>query len=251
MPPRTSAPSSIHEVDDRRDRGESIFALRRRRRLERNVRLGDAGLCARDALLHGRFGDEERARDARERDAADDAERERELLRRRELRMTAYEEEAQDVVAVIAFVDSLGDALFGVVEIGEVRLGRELALLRTAAHTVDRRVPADEDEPRRRVTRRAVLRPVRERAQARLLIGLLRDVEIAERAEESRERLGTRGHEGRFDPGELAHGVCACSSLFGRKTMSGRISKQPFVELAAPSSFAVSMACSREAHSTT
>ena len=127
--------------------------------------------------------------------------------------MATDEEEAQDIVAIVAFVEPIGDALLGVFEIGEMRLRRQLPLLRTPAHAVDRRILSDEHEPRRRIARRAVLRPVRERAKTRFLVGLLRDVEIAKGAEESRERLGTRGHDGRFDPGELGHGVFVASGF--------------------------------------
>ena len=43
------------QIDHRGDRGEPLAALHRARRLERHVGVGDAGLGARDALLHRGF----------------------------------------------------------------------------------------------------------------------------------------------------------------------------------------------------
>src|SRR5262249_54018453 len=86
-----------------------------------------------------------------------------------------------------------------------------------------------------------------ERAKARLLERLLGHVQIVEVAQESAERLGTRADERGIDPGDLAHRAVKPP---GRKTRKGRISYEPFDELALPSSRAVSIACSRSAHST-
>jgi hypothetical protein len=74
------------EVDHRRDGGEPLAALDRARRLERAPRPPRPLLGAGDALLHRRLGDEEGAGDPRDRQARDDAQRERDLLRRPQAR---------------------------------------------------------------------------------------------------------------------------------------------------------------------
>ena len=83
------------------------------------------------------------------------------------------------------------------------------------------------------------------RAQARLVIGLLRLVEIAEIAEQRRDRLRTRRGQRRVDPGDVVH----FAPSPGLKVRIGRISKEPFSSR--PSARAVSIASSSEAQSTT
>jgi hypothetical protein len=68
----------------------------------------DARLCPRDALLHRRLGDEERPCDLFHGEPGDDAQGERDLLRRRQLGMAAHKQEPQDVVAVVGLIDALG-----------------------------------------------------------------------------------------------------------------------------------------------
>ena len=65
-----------------------------------------------------------------------------------------------------------------------------LLLAALAALRIDGDVAADEDQPGGRVARRAVLRPGLERPQAGLLERFLRRVEIAEVAQQRRDRLG-------------------------------------------------------------
>ena len=102
----------------------------------------DARLGPRDALLHGRLGDQERAGDLRDGKPGDDAQRERDLLRGRQLGMAADEQQPQDVVAVVGLVDPLDQRRLGIREVGDQLLGRQRPLAGLLAHAVDRRVPA-------------------------------------------------------------------------------------------------------------
>ena len=96
------------QVDHRRDGGEPLGALDRARRLERHVGLRDARLGAGDALLHRGFADQEGARDLLDGQAGDDAQRQRDLLGRRQVGMAADEQQPQDVVAVMRAVEPFG-----------------------------------------------------------------------------------------------------------------------------------------------
>ena len=103
-------------TDDRRAASSSP-----RGHLERDVRLGEGPLGPDDPLGDGRLRDEERARDLLGRQAAEQAERERDARLGREHRMAGREHEAQEVVADV------------VVERGvEIRRGRLLPGLELA-----------------------------------------------------------------------------------------------------------------------
>ena len=103
------------EVDHRHDGGEPFRPLLRPRRFERHIGLGDAGFRPRDALLHGALAHQERPRDLLDRQAGNDAQRQRYLLGRRQIGMAADEEETQDVVAVMRPVEPFRDGLLGIV----------------------------------------------------------------------------------------------------------------------------------------
>jgi hypothetical protein len=109
--------------------------------------------------------------------------------------MAADEQEAQDVVAVMRVVEPLGDVRLGVVEVRDQLVRRQRLALSRAADVVEGEVAADHDQPRGRVARRPVDRPVLQRAQAGFLESLLGAVEIAEIAEQRSDRLGTRRGE--------------------------------------------------------
>ena len=148
------------EVDHRGDGGEPFGALDRPRRLERHVGLRDAILRAGDPLLHRRLADQERAGDLLDRQARDDAQRERDLLGRRQIGMAADEQQPQHVVAVVRFVEPLGELGLGVVQIRDDRLVGQRLLLAAPPHLVDRDVAPDQDQPGGGIARRTVLRPV-------------------------------------------------------------------------------------------
>ena len=209
-----------NQIDHRRDRGEPLGALHRAGGLERHVGLGNAGLRAGDALLHRRLGDQERARDLFNGQAGDDAQRDRDLLGRRQLGMAADEQQPQNVIAVMRTVEAFGQRILGVVEIGDrLVLGQRL-LLAASPDIVDRDIAPDHDQPRRGIARRAVLRPAFQRAQGRVLERLLGGVEIAEIAQQRADRLGTRRGQRGIDPGGVGH----VATLPGLSTPTGRIS---------------------------
>ena len=190
------------------------------RRLERHVGVGDPPLRPRDALLHRGFRDQEGARDLLDGQAGDDAKRERDLLRRRQVRMAADEQQPQDVVAIMRTVEPLGELLLGVAEIGDrVFLGQRLLLL-APPEIVDRDIAADHDQPGCGIARRAVLRPALQRPQACVLEGFLGGIEVAEIAQQRADRLGTRRGQRAIDPGGIGHD----GTLPGLSRPTGRIS---------------------------
>jgi hypothetical protein len=232
------------QVDHRGDDAESLGAFDRARGLERNIGVRDAGLGARDALLHRSLADEECACDLLHRQARDDPQRERDLLGRGQLGVTADEQQAEDVVAIVRAIEPLGERVGGI-ERAELVFTWQRGLLAAAARGIDRDVAADEDQPRRRVARWTVLRPRFERAQARVLIRLLGEIEVAEVANQRAERLGTRRRQRGVDPGEVGHARSP-----GRNTLSGRSSNAPAEPLAFARSLATAIASSSAAHST-
>ncbi len=195
------------QIDHRGNAGEPLAALHRARRLERHVGVGDAGLGAGDALLHRGFRDQERARDLFHGQARDDAQRQRDLLRRRQIGMAADEQQPQDVVAIMRAVEPLGDRFLGIAEIGDrIVLGQRL-LLAASPDVVDRDIAPDHDQPCRGIARRPVLRPAFQRAQAGVLERLLGGIEIAEIAQQRADRLGTRRGQRGIDPGGVGHSL--------------------------------------------
>ena len=191
------------EVDHGRHRGEAFGALHRARSLVGHARLRDPALGAGDALLHRGLGHEECARDLLDREAANHAQRQRDLLRRRQVGMAADEQEPQDVVAVMGLVDALDQRGLGVVHVRDDLLVRERDLSRLAPQGVDGEVAPDQDEPGGGIARRAVGRPGLERPQAGVLHGLLRRVEVAEVAHQGRQRTGPCGGDRATDPIEV------------------------------------------------
>src|SRR5437868_5781803 len=115
--------------------------------------------------------------------------------------MAADEEKPEHVVAVRRFVETLGDARFRIVEIGNRFVAGQRRLAGASAGPVERGVAANEDEPRRWVARRSVLRPVLQCPEAGFLERLLRRVEIAEIAQQRADRLWPGGGQCRIDPG--------------------------------------------------
>ncbi|MBP0649679.1 FadR family transcriptional regulator, partial [Mycobacterium tuberculosis] len=73
--------------------------------LQATTDLTDVEFCASDVRFHRRLADQEGARDAGERQAGDDAQRQRHLLRRRQLRVAADEQQTQHVVTAMRLVE--------------------------------------------------------------------------------------------------------------------------------------------------
>ena len=129
------------EVDDLEHRRQTGGELGPAGDLEGDARLGEGPLGPDDALGDGRLRDEERARDLLGRQAAEQAERERDARLGREHRMAGREHEAQEVVADV------------VVERGvEIRRGRLLLGLELATEllvlALEQLVPAQDGRSR-------------------------------------------------------------------------------------------------------
>ena len=214
------------QVDHRGHDRETLRPLRRTRCLEGDAGIADARLGPRDALLHGGLAHQEGLRDLLHRQAADDAQRQRDLLRRRQLRMAADEQQPQDVVLVVLAVEPVGQRRLGIVEIRQHRLVRQFRLLRLPADLIHRGIAADQDQPGGGIARRAVLRPVLQRAQAGLLEGFLGRIEIPEVAQQRAHHLRAGRAENRIDPAEVVHaaGFFASGSWLGWNSATGRIS---------------------------
>src|SRR6202040_3327639 len=139
-------------------------------------------------------------------------------------------------------------------KVGDRLLVRQRLLLAAAPDIVDRDIAPDHDQPRRRIARRAVLRPAFQRAQAGVLEGFLGGIEVAEIAQQRADRLGTRRGQRRVDPGGVGHADMLPEmfpEMFPGVIMpTGRISYAP-PGLAAARSRATSSASSRFLQSTT
>ncbi len=107
------------QIDHRCDRHQPLGAFHRARGFERHLCFGHARFRTGDALLHRGFADQEGARDLFDGEAGDDAQRQRDLLCRRQVRMTADEQQAKNVVAVVRAVEPFGQRILGVIEIGD------------------------------------------------------------------------------------------------------------------------------------
>jgi hypothetical protein len=57
------------------------------------------------------------------------------------------------------------------------------------AHAIDPGVAPDQDQPRGRIARRAIARPILQGTQARLLVRFLRGIKIVEVAQQRADRL--------------------------------------------------------------
>ena len=153
----------------------------RRRHAKRDAGGLDLVLGADESLRHRRLGHEERTRDLVRRQAAERAQRQRDLRVERERRVAAGEDELEPLV---------GDRrLFHVVlrrlwHVEQARLRGERAV---AADAVDRAVPGGRHEPGNRVRGRAVARPALGGDRECLLGRFLGEVEVAEEADQARE----------------------------------------------------------------
>jgi hypothetical protein len=234
------------QVDHGRNGADSLRSLGRARHLEGNICLRHAALRPGDALLHRGLADQEGARNLLEREAGNDAQRERDLLGRRQIGMAADEQEAQHVVAIVRIIEPLGEVSFGIAQIRDDLVRGQRLALALPADVVESEVPPDQDEPGGRIARRSVDRPVLQRAQTGFLKGLLGLIEVAEIAQQRANRLGTRGSERGIDPGDGGH----VARLPGLNRRSGRISNAP-PDSPPFSSRAVSMASSSDVQSTT
>src|SRR5581483_7315108 len=167
------------EVDDAEHRREPVGEDVVGRDAERDARVADLPLCANEPLCHRRLWHEERARDLVCLEAAERAQRERDLRLEAERGVTAREHEAQALVGDGGVVHRLG-----LLEREQLRLPSQRAV---AADAVDRAVSRSRHEPAGGVRRRPVPRPPLERDRDRVLEGVLGEVEVAEDADQGGE----------------------------------------------------------------
>jgi len=169
------------EVDRREDGAQPLREQVLRRHAQRDAGVADLPLRAHEPLRERRLGDEERARDLRRRQAADEAQRQRDLGLGCERRVAAGEHQLEPLV---------GDRRLLV--LGELRRTREqLRLPRqrpVAPDPVDRAVAGGGDDPGAGIRGHAVPRPALRRPDERLLHRVLGEVEVAEDAAEDRDR---------------------------------------------------------------
>ena len=169
------------QVDDREHGGEAVGEQMRRRHAKRDPGGLDLALRADEPLGHGRLGDEEGAGDLVRPQAAQRAQRERDLSVERERRMAAREDELEPLVGDRRLVHVV---LHGFRHVEQAGLRRERAI---AADAVDRTVARGGHEPRARVGGRPVARPALGGDRERLLGGFLGEVEVAEEADQAGE----------------------------------------------------------------
>jgi hypothetical protein len=156
-------------------------------------------------LRHCRFGDEERPSDLGCRQPTEHAQRQRDLRVDRERGVAAGEDEGKPLVGNRAHVVLLLYQLDG----GEPLERRPLRL---AAQPVDRAVAGGGDDPGAGIRRDAVAGPALRGDRERLLDGVLGEVEVAEPADQDRDRT----------PELLPEGL-----LYSSQTTTGRTSIDP------------------------
>src|SRR3954447_9073156 len=150
---------------------------------ERDAGIADLPLGSDEALGERRFRDEKGARDFRRLEAADEAQRQRDLGLRRERRMAAGEDQLESFVGNDSLL--VLRELLGTCE--QLRLAGQRLL---AADPVDRRVPGSRHDPRAGIARGSVARPALRRADEGVLHRVLGEVEVTENAAEDRDRAG-------------------------------------------------------------
>ena len=169
------------------DGGETRRALALAGERERHARLADRLLGAADALRHRAFRHQERAGDLGGGEAADGAQRERDRRVLAERRVRAHEQQDQRVV-----VRGRGVAIRGRGEVAPALLeddGLAPPPRDLAADVVGHPPRRDLDQPRARMLRHALLRPLHRGGEERLLDGVLGAGEVAEAADHRAEHL--------------------------------------------------------------
>jgi hypothetical protein len=182
---RGGIPFVEDQIDDAEHRAEARRQLRRIRYAIRNLRVPDLGLRAHDPLRQRRGRCQERLRDFFRRQAADFAERQRDLGVRSERRVAAGEDQPQPVV-LDGFLVRPGGRVFDR-DLGDGAGLVELIEPGSAAHRVDRLEASSRDQPRARVRRDAVARPLLERCPEGVVERLLGRLEIAEQPDQGRQ----------------------------------------------------------------
>ena len=200
------------EIDHAQHAREALGQFVRPRHLVGDAGVADLRLRAHDALRQRGRGEQECLRDFLGREAAHFAQRERHLRLRRERGMAAGEDEAQPIV-----FDDLGVPRRGRV------VGDGLDLVGDIVDRIEPGVPADAvdgleasggHEPRARIRRHAIARPLLERGAKGVVQRFFGEIEVAEQANERREdapRLGA------IDGRGLARARCSAGVVTRRR----------------------------------
>ncbi len=181
-----------HEVEDPQHAVEALRQQLAGRHPVRDAGVADLALGPDEALRERRLWDEERAGDLGRRQAAERPQRQRDPTLQRQRRVTAREDQAKAIVGDRHVVVGSDVRLDG----RQVRLdhgvARELLGLVTQpaapAEPVDRPVAGGRRDPRAGVVRDAPLGPDLQGGDERVLDRLLGEVEVAEDADERRDR---------------------------------------------------------------
>ena len=180
-----------HEVDDSQHAVEPFGQQLGRRHAIGDPGVTDLALGTDQSLGQRRLGDEERPGDLGSRQAAEGAQRQGHARLEGERRVTAGEDQAQPVIGDLHLVLRRA-RLQGPQLAFEGRLPDQgLGLLGQpppASQSIDGAVPRRGRDPRARVGRDATLRPCLERADERVLDGLLGKVEVARHPDQRRDR---------------------------------------------------------------
>ena len=231
----------VDQVEDLEHAVEALGEQVERRHAIRDAGIVDLALGPDEPLGKRRLRDEEGPRDLRCREPAEGPERERDATVHRQCRMAAGEDQPQSVVHVVVRRPSA--ATFGL-DRGKVRfdggLARELVRLvpepPAAAQSIDRPIACGRRDPGARVVGYAAGRPYLERRDERLLDGFLGEIEVAEDANECRDRAAQFLAEQAVD--DLAGGgrrrQSATTASAGApddalvKSQTGRTSTEPY-----------------------
>jgi hypothetical protein len=169
------------QVDDREHGGEPIGQQVVGRHPERDPGGLDLALGPHQPLSHGRLADQEGARDRGRGQAAERAQRKRDLRVDGQRRMTAGEDELESLVGKGRVVHRVLHCL-GHLE--QTRLRGQRAI---AAHAIDGAVARRRHQPEARVGWDSVPRPALRGDREGLLRGFLGEVEVAEEADQCSE----------------------------------------------------------------
>ena len=198
------------EIDRREHEPQPLRQQVLGRHAQRDAGVADLPLRPDEPLRERRLRDEEGARDLRRLEAADEAQRQRDLRLRGERRVAAGEDQLESLVGdhgLLVVRELLGPR-------EQLRLARQRLL---AADPVDRRVAGRRDDPGAGIARRSVARPALRRADEGVLHRVLGEIEVTEDAAEDRDRAGTLVAVG---AGDLLYDATSASRItIGRTSM--------------------------------
>ena len=202
------------EVDDLEHRRQAGGELGPARDLEGDALFGERPLGPDDALGDGRLRDEERPRDLLGRQAAEQAERERDARLGGEHRMAGREDEPQQVVADVV-VERRVEIRHGHL-CSRLELAAELLVLAleplVSPQEIDGAMLRGGHEPGARVVRDARLRPLLERGDQRILRQVLGQTDVAH------DPRQTGDEPGRLDPPDRVDGAMGVGSRHGYRS---------------------------------